>query len=632
MKKKKLQIGSSLYIALAFVFMYLPIVMMMIFSFNDSKSLTVWSGFSTRWYEALLTNNDVAEAVYYTLVVAVLATVISTFVGTITAIGLSKSRKVLKEIVLNLNDLPMLNPDIVTAIGLMLLFSSIGTEKGFMTMLLAHIAFCIPYVILNVMPKLRDLDPNVAEAAMDLGATPWQALWKVIVPQITPGILSGALIAFTMSIDDFVISYFVTGNGVKNISILVYSMSKRINPTINALSTIIVVIVTLVLVGVNVAPILKEKFGEHKIVKNVVSSKPVKYALAACIALLAFVVYDNRPNQVSATSSSADCTTLKVFNTGEYIAEDTRQRFEEEFGVQVVYDLFASNEEMYTRLLGGESYDVLVPSDYMVERLIQEDYLMNIDWSLIPNSEGLIESLTYREYDPGMSYAVPYFWGNVGIIYDSTVVDPEDVESLGWDIFHETKYAGDVYLYDSERDMFMVALKALGYSMNTADEDELQEAYEWLLQAMNTMDPVLITDEVIDNMIAGLKHIAVVYSGDATYMMSENENLVYYEPQQGTNSWIDSMVIPADSKCPILAHEWINYMLEEEIAYNNTVYVGYSSPIQSVFEEVSTDEEEGYGGISAYISREGYAKDEMFHYNEAQRKQLSELWTLVKAQ
>lgn len=262
--KKKRRLGPALYVALILLFMYLPIAMLMVFSFNDSKSLTVWAGFSTRWYEALFSNSDVAESVYYTVLVACLATLISTFVGTITAIGLSKSKKILKDIVLNLNDLPMLNPEIVTAIGLMLLFSSAGVEKGFWTMLLAHIAFCIPYVILSVMPKLRGLDPNIAEAAMDLGATPWTALWKVIVPQITPGIVSGALIAFTMSIDDFVISYFVTGNGVKNISILVYSMSKRINPTINALSTIIVILVTILLIIINVAPIINAKLKNRR--------------------------------------------------------------------------------------------------------------------------------------------------------------------------------------------------------------------------------------------------------------------------------------------------------------------------------------------------------------------------------
>ncbi len=246
-------------IGLTLLFFYLPIIILMIFSFNDSRSLTSWSGFSLQWYKQLFESREAVSAVTTTITIAVISTLISTFVGTITAIGLSKSRKIVKELVLSLNNFPIMNPEIVTAIGLMLLFSAFAIQRGFTTMLLAHISFSIPYVILTILPKLRSLDPNLAEAAMDLGATPWQALTKVIVPQIAPGILAGALIAFTMSFDDFVISYFVTGGGVKNISILVYTMSKRINPTINALSTILVVIITIVLIVVNVIPQAKKK-------------------------------------------------------------------------------------------------------------------------------------------------------------------------------------------------------------------------------------------------------------------------------------------------------------------------------------------------------------------------------------
>ncbi|MEI3210788.1 MAG: ABC transporter permease [Lachnospiraceae bacterium] len=184
---------------------------MIIFSFNDGKSLTSFTGFSLRWYRHMLDSSDMMEALSTTFSVAVLATIISTIVGTISAIGLSKSKKVVRDLMDQVNNLPLMNPEIVTAIGFMLLFITFRVEKGYVTMLLAHIAFCIPYVMLSVMPKIRSLDPNLADAAMDLGATPWQALRKVIVPQITPGIVSGALIAFTMSVDDFIISYFVTG-------------------------------------------------------------------------------------------------------------------------------------------------------------------------------------------------------------------------------------------------------------------------------------------------------------------------------------------------------------------------------------------------------------------------------------
>ena len=258
MKEKK-KIGSKIFMILMMIFFYAPIVYIIIFSFNSSRSLTNFDGFSLRWYEKMFNDRTMIESVVYSIVIAVLSTIISTFVGTITSLGLSKSRPVLKKTVEQINNFPIMNPEIVTAIGLLMFFSALGVKKGFGTLLLAHVMFCIPYVMLSVTPKLRSLDPNLADAAMDLGATPWQALTKVIVPQVMPGIISGALIAFTMSFDDFVISYFVTGNGVSNISILVYTMSKSINPSINALSTLVIFIITVVLIIVNIIPILKEK-------------------------------------------------------------------------------------------------------------------------------------------------------------------------------------------------------------------------------------------------------------------------------------------------------------------------------------------------------------------------------------
>lgn len=262
MKKDKRLFGKTL-MGLMILFFYLPIIFMIVFSFNASKSLTHFTGFSMQWYEKMLNNSSMMESLYTTIIVAVLATIISTVIGTVSAIGLSKSKKVVHDVIMQINDFPIMNPEIVTAIGLMLFFITLKIEKGFITMLLAHIAFCIPYVILSVMPKIRSLDPNLADAAMDLGATPWQTLIKVIVPQIMPGIFSGALIAFTMSFDDFIISYFVTGRGIKNLSIMVYTMSKRLNPSINAISTLIVVLITIVLIIVNIVPMIKERRGKR---------------------------------------------------------------------------------------------------------------------------------------------------------------------------------------------------------------------------------------------------------------------------------------------------------------------------------------------------------------------------------
>ncbi|MFV0479287.1 MAG: ABC transporter permease [Anaerorhabdus sp.] len=262
-KFKKLP--AKLYLFAVMAFFYLPILYVVVFSFNESKSLVEFSGFSFVWYEKMFANRTMMEAIGYTFLIAIIATVVSTIVGTITAIGLSKSKRIIREGINQINNLPMMNPEIVTAIGFMIFFTSLQIKTGFVTLLIAHIAFCIPYVILSIMPKLRQLDSNLAEAALDLGCTPGQALMKVIIPQIQPGIISGALIAFTMSFDDFVISFFTTGNGVNNISIYVYSMYKRINPSINALSTVIIVVITIVLVLVNIIPLIGKIKEEKRI-------------------------------------------------------------------------------------------------------------------------------------------------------------------------------------------------------------------------------------------------------------------------------------------------------------------------------------------------------------------------------
>ena len=250
---------KKLYLILVMAFFYLPIVYVIFFSFNASRSLTNFTGFSLRWYEKMFKTRSMMESIYYSTVIAVIATIVSTIAGTIVAIGLSKSSRLVKQVVTQVNNLPMLNPDIVTAIGLMLLFSTFNIPTGFFTMLLAHIIFCIPYVILSIMPKLRQLDDNLAEAALDLGCTPFQALYKVIIPQIKEGIISGALVAFTMSFDDFVISYFTTGPGINNISTYVYATTKRINPSVNALSTLIVIAITIIMIFMNVIPLLRER-------------------------------------------------------------------------------------------------------------------------------------------------------------------------------------------------------------------------------------------------------------------------------------------------------------------------------------------------------------------------------------
>ncbi|MCI6066905.1 MAG: ABC transporter substrate-binding protein [Galactobacillus timonensis] len=325
------------------------------------------------------------------------------------------------------------------------------------------------------------------------------------------------------------------------------------------------------------------------------------------------------------------CSTINVYNAGEYIADETIPEFERRFTARVNYDVFDSNETLYTKLLGGSSYDVLVPSDYMIERLMSEDMLQPLDKSVVTNFSNIAPDVMdmVKQFDPEEQYAAPYFYGSVGLVYNNQVVDQEIIESEGWDILHDERYKGRVYAYDSQRDMFMVALKALGYSMNTEDPTQIQEAYDWLMEMNDAVDPAYVTDEVIDGMANGDMDIAIMYSGDAAYVISENSDMSYLEPSQGTNIWVDAMVIPANSSCPALANEFINFMMEDDIAQMNSEYVGYTSPNTAVRDYLS-GELGDYFENPAYLPRSGYDKDEVFHFNEKMTRQLADLYTRVK--
>ena len=615
---------NKIVLALVIIFFYLPILYMIIFSFNEGKSLTAFTGFSLRWYKHMLESRDMMEALYTTFGVALIATIVSTIVGTISAIGLSKSKKIIRDVMDQVNNFPLMNPEIVTAIGFMLLFITFNVEKGYVTMLLAHIAFCIPYVMLSVMPKIKSLDPNLADAAMDLGCTPWQALIKVIVPQIAPGIFTGALMAFTMSIDDFIISYFVTGSGVKNLSIMVYTMSKRVNPSINAISTLVVVIITIVLIILNVVPPVLAKRAKKDELKHHHVLVPLAIIGVIFVGIIGTVTMNRNNSDLPYAGQ-----TLYLYMPGEYIGEEVIPEFEAATGATVVTENFDSNEQMYIKVANGESYDLLIPSDYMIQRLIDEDLLQKLDFSQLNCLDELTDAVKNPPYDPENEYSVSYFWGTVGIVYDKTKVDVADLEKEGFAIFLDEKYKDDIYLYDSERDSFMMALKSLGYSMNTEDVAELQAAYNWLEQCVVTMEPEIVTDEIIDNMAQARKALGICYSGDASYIITENENMGFYLPNEGTNIWYDSMVIPANAQNVELAHEFINFVTSYDIAYANSSYVGYTSPNQAVMEDLS-----GPGGdyedANSYVPRTDNEKDEVFFYNEETRKIISNLWSKVK--
>ena len=358
--------------------------------------------------------------------------------------------------------------------------------------------------------------------------------------------------------------------------------------------------------------------------------KLLTLALTSILVVSLTACQSNDKGQVS--ENTFKCDTLNVYNWGEYIGETVIQDFEDKFNVKVNYSLFDSNEALYTQLLGGSAYDILVPSEYMIERLRDEDLLQPLDLNLVPNISNLSNGLKGLAYDPNNEYSVPYFWGNVGIVYNTKTIDSKKVEELGYSIFLDESIKDKAFIYDSERDSFMMAFKALGYSMNTTSEKEIQEAYEWLLKMDETINPYYVTDEVIDGMITEQKDIAVAYSGQASVILDENPDMEFFLPNEGTNYWTDGLVIPKDSQCSDLAHAFINEMLSYDVAYQNSEYVGYPSNNQQVLDELSS---EGgyYEGNSAYLPETDVdnSNHEYFIHNETLIKQLSELWINVKS-
>ena len=350
--------------------------------------------------------------------------------------------------------------------------------------------------------------------------------------------------------------------------------------------------------------------------------------LLVSLCVLMFVSGCGSSNESTVIYDDFSGQTLNVYLPGEYIDEEAVVRFEETYDVKVNLSLFASNEEMYTKLLGGTSYDILIPSDYMIEKLISENMIKKIDKTKISHLSNLYDGMLC-EYDSNFDYSVPYFWGNVGIVYDSQKISQADVEKEGWAVLKNPKYKGLVYMYDSERDSFMVALKALGYSMNTHDPKELEDAYNWLIDLDNTVEPLYVTDEIIDGLATGFdnKYIGVVYSGDATYILGENPNAKFWAPEEGTNIWTDAMVLHKNCKNDDLAYAFMDWFISEG-AYDNSIFTGYSSPNAEALKELSDTEFDGY---NSYVPRSDNLKDEVFHYDNEVKKIISEYWIHVRS-
>ncbi len=620
---------EKIYLALIFILLYAPIVTLIVLSFNKSKTRAKWGGFTLKWYKELFQNEQIMSALYTTLFLAAAAALIATVIGTAAAIAIQGMKQKWRTLYMGLTNIPMMNAEIVMGISLMLLFIAFRMTLGFGTILIAHITFNIPYVILSVMPKLRQTSRRTYEAALDLGASPFKAFFKVVFPDIVPGVLSGFMLAFTMSLDDFVITHFTKGPGIDTLSTKIYTeVRKGIKPEIYALSTLMFVTVLVLLILVNYGP--KEEKETSRKKKRVrrpsrVAKILVRRVLPAAIAIvfLGGGIYYASQNQVMNKEK------LVVYNWGEYMDPEIITLFEEETGIDVIYEEFETNEILYPKISSGAiAYDVICPSDYMIQRMIENDLLSEIDFDKIPNIKNIGTQYMEqsREFDPENKYSVPYCWGTVGILYNKTMVD-EPIDS--WSVLWDEKYKDSILMQDSVRDAFAVALKYLGYSLNSTDLDELNEAKELLIH-QKPLVQAYVVDQVRDKMIGNEAAIGVIYSGEAIYTQKENPDLEYVIPKEGTNIWIDSWVIPKNAENKENAEKFLNFLCRPDIALKNFEYITYSTPNVAARELI--EDESIRNSQIAFPDLSQYSNLETFRYLGPEADKIyGELWNKVKS-
>ena len=606
--------ASRIYTVLIFLFLFAPIAILLIFSFNETKSLSVFSGFSLKWYEELFRDGATLASVKNTLVLACFASAISTIMGTAAAVGIHKLRsRYIRAAMDTVTNIPMINPDIITGISLMLMFVFVGSRLGlssslsFWTMLLSHITFCLPYVILQVLPKLRQMDPALPEAAMDLGCTPMQAFFKAVLPEILPGVVTGMIMAFTLSLDDFVISYFTQGSGFQTLPIRIYSMTKKtVRPKMYALATIIFFVILALLL---ISNLTDEENRGSRAKKREISAKDDKprrkwsriLVPAAAFCILAVTL-------ILTVAGNGQELVLNVYNWGEYISDGSEgsldtvaafeQWYEETYGVKVKvnYDTYPSNEDMYNKLKSGAiSYDLVIPSDYMIAKMREEGMLLPLNFRNIPNYEYISERFRGLYYDPEDRYSVPYTYGVVGVIYNANVVDEADTGS--WDLLWNEKYAGNILQFNNPRDAFGTAQYKLGLDVNSTDKAD----WDLAQQALQEQSPLLkgmVMDEIYNMMASGEAAIGTYYAGDYFTMVdmvddqADKVDLQFYYPER-TNYFFDAMCIPTCCQNQELAESFINFMLSEEAAVANAEYIYYASPNSLVYESETYIEDMG---------------------------------------
>lgn len=550
----------GIYSTLVYLFLYAPILVLVVFSFNTSKLNAVWKGFTLDWYRLLAHDRPILEATQNTLIVAVISTVISTILGTATAIGMHRFSFRLKRVFDAVLYIPIVIPEIVMGVSMLSLFAIAGIGLGLTTVIVAHVTFSVSFVVVTVRARLHGFNIAYEEAAMDLGATPWQTFQLVTLPLIMPGIISGALLAFTLSLDDFVITYFTVGPDATTLPLRIYSMVKfMITPEINALTTVLLV-ATLVLITL---------FDRLQRREYIAGGMKGSVAIVTLCALLVGGMAWRRHEQM------ANREQLNIFNWTEYMPQAVVEEFTRRTGIHVNYDTYSSNEEMLAKLQAGASgYDLIVASDYYVQILVKRQLIQEIDKRSLKNFSHLESEFTNLPFDPENKYSVPYLWGSGGIAYNRDRVNPPP---RSFDDLLDERFRNRLVVVNDVRAVIGAALRSLGYSMNETDPERIAKAGEKvkrLAQLVKTFD----SDSQKTLLLNGEADAGIVWGAEATLAARENPAITYVVPAEGCELYLDNMAIPRDAPHKTNALRFIDYVLEPDVSAMISRAYPYGNP------------------------------------------------------
>ena len=544
----------SLITGSVYLFLYAPIVVLVGLSFNSSRFSTIWQGFTWRWYALAWQDAELIASLRVSLIVGLVTTLLATIVGTSAAIALARYRIRFKRPIEGLVYLPVIIPEIVIGFATAGLFGMLGIAFGFGTIIAAHVAFSISYVVFIVRAKIVTLNPALEEAALDLGATRWQAFARVTLPLILPAVISAALLVFTLSLDDYVITSFVAGPGSATLPLKIYSMVKTgVTPEINAISTVLLA-VTVVLVFVS------DRFSTGRYSRWTLGA-------AACGLALLFVF------ALGGHSQKAKGGELNVFIWSNYLPANVIAEFEHRYDAKLNVELYDSNEALLAKLQsGGASYDIIVPSDYMVTVLREQGLIDELNRDLLTNFSNLDPQFVGLEFDSSNRHSIPYMWGTTGIAYrKDKVTEPFDSWAVMWD----ARYKDRIAMLDDVREPFGAALKMLGKSENTTDPAEIQAAAALLIE-QKPLVKAYDSGGFDQMLLSGDAWIAQAYSGQIAKAIAENPTIGYVIPREGCTIFVDNMCVPRNAPNKALAHEFINFVLEAQIAADIANGTGYS--------------------------------------------------------